>query len=217
MDLFIIRHGECRGQIDPACTTPDSELTARGEEQARQTARRLAAESITHIVSSPLIRALSTANELAAALPCGPIQVWLELREGWSGPLYQGFGRRTLQQCFPNIILPPAITDDGWSHGNDTYAGMFIRSQQAIQRLQTEFAPKARVAVVTHGGIGNYLLHTLLHIAPATPHWFDMANGAISHVQIIPLSEQTSWPLYPPAHTHILRVNDTSHLRSVTE
>lgn len=25
MHGFIIRHGECRGPMDPACTTPDSE------------------------------------------------------------------------------------------------------------------------------------------------------------------------------------------------
>ncbi|MEZ4729657.1 MAG: histidine phosphatase family protein [Caldilineaceae bacterium] len=214
MDIFIIRHGECRGQIDPACTSPDSELTAKGEEQGRQTATRLIAEGITHLVSSPLVRALSTANALAATLTCAPIQVWLELREGWSGPLHQGFGRRVLQQRFPQPLLPPAITDDGWSHGNDTYEGMFTRSQQAIQRLQNEFAPNAHVAVVTHGGIGNYLLHALLHIAPTTPHWFEMTNCAISHVQIMPVTEQTSWPLYPPAHAHILCINDTSHLRS---
>lgn len=216
MDIFIIRHGECRGQIDPACTTPDSELTDKGEEQAGQTANRLITEGITHLVSSPLVRALATANTLAATLAYVPLQVWLELCEGWSGPLYQGFGRRILQQRFPHALLPWAITDDGWSHGNDTYEGMFTRSKQAIQRLQNEFAPNARVAVVTHGGIGNYLLHTLLHIAPTTPHWFEMANCAISHIQIIPVTEQTSWPLYPPAHAHILCVNDTSHLRSVS-
>jgi broad specificity phosphatase PhoE len=214
MDLFIIRHGECRGQIDPACTSPDSELTAKGKEQAQQTAERLRGEGITHMISSPLVRALATATYLAMTLACGPVHVWTNLREGWSGPLHQGFGRHGLQQRFPNIILPPEITEEGWQHGDDTYEKMFARSHQIVQRLQNEFVPTARVALVTHGGIGNYLLHALLHIAPTTPHWFEMANCAISHVQMIPLAEQTNWPLYPPAYTHILRINDTTHLRS---
>lgn len=56
MDLFIIRHGECRGPIDPACTSPDSELTAKGAEQARQTANRLIDEGITHFDAHPNAR-----------------------------------------------------------------------------------------------------------------------------------------------------------------
>lgn len=217
MHLFIIRHGECRSQVDPACTTPDSELTAKGEEEARQTASRLASEGITQIVSSPLVRALATASYLAAALGCGPVRVWQDLREGWSGSLYLGLGRRELQQRFPNTILPPEITDEGWLHGDDTYEKMFTRSCQVVQQVQSEFAPTDRIVLVTHGGIGNYLLHALLQIAPTTPQWFEMANSAISHVQLIPLAEQTSWPLYPPAHAHILRINDTAHLRSIPE
>lgn len=213
MDLFLIRHGECRGQIDPACTSPDSALTAKGEEQAEQTAKRLCAAGITHLVSSPLVRALATASTLAAELACGPIAVWHELREGWSGPLYQGLGRAVLQQRFPNLLLPPAITEAGWRHGDDTYETMFARSDQVVRRLRNEFAADGRVALVTHGGIGNYLLHALLHIAPTTPHWFEMDNCAISHVQLVPLAEQTSWPLYPPAHVRILSLNDTTHLK----
>lgn len=217
MDIFIIRHGECYGQIDPACTSPDSELTAKGEEQARQTANRLIDEGITHIVSSPLVRALATASCLATALACGPVEVWLDLREGWSGPLHQGFGRQVLQKRFPNALLPHEITNEGWQHGNDTYEGMFTRSHRVVQRLQSAFAPTARVALVTHGGIGNYLLHVLLQIAPTTPQWFEMVNCAISHVQMIPVSEQTNWPLYPPAHTHVRSVNDTAHLQPIAK
>lgn len=213
MDLFIIRHGECRGQIDPACTSPDSELTEKGAGQAKRTAERLQDEGITQLISSPLVRSLATASCLAAVLACGQIVVWHELREGWSGPLYRGWGRTALQQRFANLLLPPEITEAGWHHGDDTYATMFARSDQIVQRLRSEFAANARVALITHGGIGNYLLHALLHIAPATPHWFEMDNCAISHVQLIPLAEQTSWPLYPPAHVHIRSLNDTTHLK----
>lgn len=130
--------------------------------------------------------------------------------------MHQGFGRHALQQRFPNLVLPAEITDDGWQHGDDTYEKMFTRSDQVVQRLQSEFQPTAQIALVTHGGIGNYLLHALLHIAPATPHWFEMANCAISHVQMIPLAEQTNWPLYPPAHAHMLRLNDTAHLKNLS-
>ncbi|MEZ4861082.1 MAG: histidine phosphatase family protein [Caldilineaceae bacterium] len=212
MHLFLVRHGECVGQVDPTCRTPDSELTARGENQARQTAQRLAAAGITHIVSSPLARCLTTATILQAAVGCPNVTVWTDLRECWTEPFYTGPSRQQLQARFPTANLPPEITANGWSHGGDSYTGMFTRSQRVVERLHDEFAADARIVLVTHGGIGNYLLHVLLGLTLETPRWFELANCAISQVRLCPIKGEEEWDLYPPTPVQLLSLNDRAHL-----
>src|SRR5713226_9640830 len=100
MHLFLIRHGECLGQIDPAADNhPDTPLSPRGEQQAAAVAARLQGLGISHIVSSPLLRALGTASCLAE-VSGHSIDVWPELREGWLGS-NQSFPRRELIERFP--------------------------------------------------------------------------------------------------------------------
>jgi broad specificity phosphatase PhoE len=61
MLFTIVRHGECLGQTDPQFwNNPDSALSARGIEQAIAVAHQLVTEQVTHLLSSPLLRALAT-------------------------------------------------------------------------------------------------------------------------------------------------------------
>lgn len=215
MHLLIVRHGECVGQVETVFSTPDTVLTQHGAFQAQQTARHLAKESITQVLSSPLVRALETASILAAATSNTSFTVWSELREGFSST-HRGFGRAELLRQFPCAVLPDDITTQGWDHGGDTYESLFARCQATLHRIQAQFGPDDRVAMVTHGGFGNYLLHAILGIAPATPQWFDMDNCAIHRVRFVPnpSRERPNWPLYPPVKVEILRLNDVSHLTS---
>jgi broad specificity phosphatase PhoE len=215
MDLLIVRHGECLGQCDPsAASDPDSALSSLGEQQARHTAFRLRTEAITHILSSPLLRALATARILAEALSVDAIDVWPELREGWN-ELYQGRPREELLQRFPAAKLPPIITELGWTHDGDmSYEHFFARAEQTLQRIKACFGPQDRIVVVTHGGFANYLLHALLNISPTTPQWFELANCSISHVRLVPEPEveRPNWPLYPPMAVEVFSVNDIAHI-----
>jgi broad specificity phosphatase PhoE len=215
MDLLIVRHGECLGQCDPsAANDPDSALSSLGERQARHTALRLRTEAITHILSSPLLRALATATILAQALRVDAIDVWPELREGWNEP-YQGRPRDELLHRFPAAKLPPTVTELGWTHDGDTsYEHFFARAEQTLQRIKACFGPQDRIVVVTHGGFANYLLHALLNINPTTPQWFELANCSISHVRLVPEPEveRPNWPLYPPVAVEVFAINDTTHI-----
>src|SRR5215212_127754 len=120
MHLFIIRHGECLGQCDPAYSTdPDSHLSPRGEAQARAVADHLRTKQTTHILSSPLLRSLATAHIIADSLDHASVDVWFDLREAWDTP-YQSVRRAELQQRFPRAVLPASILDTGWEHPGDT-------------------------------------------------------------------------------------------------
>lgn len=210
MHVFIIRHGECLGQCDPAYyTDPDSPLSPRGEAQAQWVAHQLRAEQISHILSSPLLRSLATAHIIADVLASAPVDVWLDMREAWDTP-YHGDGRSILQKRFPKALLPPTIADEGWDHpGDASYEGFFTRATDVLHRLKTDFGSTDRIALVTHGGFANALLHAILQIALSTPQWFELANGSLSHIRLVPEpeKERPNWPLYPPVQAEVLCIN----------
>ena len=215
MHLLIIRHGECLGQCDPTYyTDPDSPLSRRGEQQAAQVAQQLRTEHVTHVLSSPLVRSLATASIIAETIAIEYIDVWTELREGWGDP-HRGLGRAELQRRFPRAKLPLHMTDTGWEHGGDTsYDTFFARAGSVLHDIKQRFGPTDRVVLVTHGGFANYLLHALLQIMPTTPLWFELANGSLSCLRLVPEpeKERPNWPLYPPVEVEVLRINDVAHL-----
>lgn len=214
MEIFIVRHGQCLGQCDPNVTSPDSDLSEFGIQQAQQTGQRLAQMSITHIISSPLVRALATACCIAEESGNLTVQVMPELRELYSG-LHRGHSRAELQQRFSCAVFPPSITEDGWDHGGDSYDGVFARAQQVASYLWEAFCPDDKVALVTHGGFANYLLHILLQIPSARPCWFELENCSITRLRLVPQSERNRWPpLYPPVEIEVLSMNDVGHLMS---
>jgi broad specificity phosphatase PhoE len=216
MHLFIVRHGECLAQIDPSLGNhPDTALSPLGERQARAVAERLKTLAVSHVVSSPLVRALASAASIAEAGDHPIIEVWPELCEGWTGG-YQSFQRQELMRRFPRANLPSSITEGGWSHpGDDTYAAFCARAEGVLRRIKTTFGHADRVVFLTHGGLGNALLHAILHIPPATPQWFELDNASITHVRLVPdpQQERSGYALYPPVSADIQSVNDTAHLR----
>lgn len=221
MHLYLVRHGESHREAAPGVFTPDGDLSALGEQQARLAAERLAAAAITHVLSSPLLRALATARAIAEAAGDLPIEVWTDLREGYGDmpgvpvPLYKGPGRSALLRRFLRVVLPPDITEDGWEHGGDNrYPEFYARCSTVARLLETRFAPDDRVVVVGHGGCFNAVLHALLGIPVEAPVWFQMDLGAISTVRLVPEQEQRrGWPLYPPVGVELLSLNDRSHLQ----
>jgi probable phosphoglycerate mutase len=217
MLLTLVRHGECLGQIDPQFSSaPDSVLSARGIAQAHALAHQLANEQVTHILSSPLVRALATADLIATSCKLAQIQVWTELREGFSGS-YQGIARGLLQAAFPRAVLADTITEQGWCHGDAHYDALWERCQAVIDRIRQDFTDHDHIVVVTHGGCANYLLHMLLGIARHAPQWFELANGSITRIRLIadPQAERPDWPLYPAIPVEIKSVNDCAHLVDV--
>jgi broad specificity phosphatase PhoE len=221
MNLYLVRHGECHSESAPGVFTPDGGLSAVGERQACMVAERLAALNITHVLSSPLLRALATASAIAEAAGALPVEVWTGLREGYGDmpgiavPIHRCPGRSELLRRFPRVVLPADITEDGWEHGGDnSYPAFSARCATVARLLTSRFVPDDRVVVVGHGGCLNYVLHALLGIPAAAPVWFQMELGAISTLRLVPERERRQgWPLYPPVGVELLNLNDRSHLQ----
>ncbi len=214
MHLFLVRHGECLGQSEPGNTDPDSPLSVLGRRQATLVAERLNEMDVTCVISSPLICALETANTIVEVTDLPEMVVWPELREGFSGQ-YRGLGRTELLRRFPRAVLSPSITEDGWYHGDDSYESLFKRCHHARALLLSHCGIDDRVAVVTHGGFVNYLLHVIIGVPEDAPRWFELANGTISTIHFVSPEARASGPLYPPFEVEILALNDISHLLSI--
>jgi broad specificity phosphatase PhoE len=214
LDLTIVRHGQCLAQCEPSAQgDPDSALSPVGEQQARRAGERLSAMQVTHLVSSPLLRTLDTAQIIAETVGMESVEVWMQIREGFSGS-HRGYGRMDLTRRYPRASLPAALADDGWAHGDDTYDSFFARAQETVMMLRDRFATSDHVVLVTHGGFANYLLHVLLQIRPSTPTWFELANGSLTRIRFPPPAppDEPVWPLYPPVGVEVLSVNEVGHL-----
>ncbi|HWE63863.1 MAG TPA: histidine phosphatase family protein [Chloroflexota bacterium] len=214
MHLFIVRHGQSTGNITTE-DVPDAELTPLGEQQARQAAARLATEGITHVLCSPLVRALATATTIAEACHLSEIEVWPELQETRRS-VHRGFGRDALLTRFPLARFPHTFEAEGWDHGGETYESGLERGADAVAALRERFTARDRLGVVNHGAFANYLLRALLHIPPAHHLWFTMNNCGITHVRFHdPELNQGDWSF--PIAVQVNYVNDVSHLSKVSE
>jgi probable phosphoglycerate mutase len=211
--LIIVRHGQSTGNITND-DVPDGPLTPLGEQQARETAVRLANSGITHVLSSPLLRALATASAIAAACGVPRVEVWPELQEHRHS-LHRGFGRTELLRNFPSAVFPDSFEAEGWDHGGETYESALERGTSAIKALRGRYGKSDRVVVVSHGGFANYLLRGLLHIPPSRHVWFIMNNCGMSRVRFIPDDQEPEDP-YFPAEAEVICVNDVSHLSVVS-
>ncbi|GEM_PF-5382919 len=80
MLLYDFRHAECEGNREYGLPRDDSPLTRRGLVQARAAANYASGKGITAVYSSPLLRALRTAEILAEKSGC-PITVLDDLAE----------------------------------------------------------------------------------------------------------------------------------------
>jgi len=213
MDLIIVRHGQSTGNISTD-DIPDGELTPLGRRQAREAAARLADDGLTHVLASPLIRALATGSAIAEAAGIEQVEVWPELQEHRRS-VHRGFGKDDLLRDFPRAHFTSGVESDGWDHGGETYETATERGFTAIAMLRERFSPGDRVVIATHGAFANYLLRAILRIPPSLPVWFSMNNCGITRVRFAKPPLQAGFA-FERADADILGVNDVSHISEVS-
>ena len=214
MQLIIVRHGQSSGNISTD-DVPDGVLTPLGEQQARETAARLANSGITHVLCSPLVRALATATAIATAASIDRVEVWPELQEH-RRETHRGFGRAELLRDFPLAVFPDTFDAAGWDHGGETYESALERGVSAIALLRERHGADDVVVVATHGAFANYLVRALLHVPPLHPVWFTMNNCGITRVRFAPPGLRPDELSYETTEAEVICVNDVAHLSEVS-
>ena len=156
MELVLVRHGlPIRREV--AEGPADPELSAEGHDQSARLAKYLAIESIDAIYSSPMKRAMQTAEPLAKTINL-PISVIDDVAE---------FDR--LSNEYIPIEELRAANDDRWhklvagewDSESDTLDEFRSRVISSLEQLISQHASQ-RIVVTCHGGVINqYLAHIL--------------------------------------------------------
>ena len=180
-DLILLRHGATaltgsrysgRGGVADA---GGPGLSGVGEAQAAAVAGLLAAESIDAVVSSPLRRALSTAEVVGARLGRVPA-VDVDLAEVDFG-VFEGLTYGEAQARWPGEMErwlgDPAVAPPGGES--------VLRLRERVLRARDRL-PAGRVLVVSHSTPIQLLLADALGLAPAGALRLRVGPGSVSHM-----------------------------------
>lgn len=198
-EFFLIRHAEndwvSTGRL--AGWTPGVHLNSHGRLQAQALGERLATARLAAIYSSPLERAVETAEMVAAPYPDLVVQsldAVGEVRFGqWEGrslsrlrrePLWNAVQGRPSRVAFP---------------GGETFRQAQARAVDAIEQLAARY-PRQRVAVVSHSDVLRLIL----------AHYLGVHLDLFQRIEIAPASLSV---IHLAAYQPTVRcINDTSHL-----
>jgi probable phosphoglycerate mutase len=194
MELLLIRHAlPVRRELDEGAADP--ELAADGAQQAKRLAQYLAGESLDAVYTSPLRRAVQTAEPVAERQ--GVDVILVEDVAEWD---------RTSSEYVPVEELK-AANDPRWHAmlagewgADETIEQFMLRVVDGLERLIAAHRGE-RIAVVCHGGV---------------------INGYVSHVLGLPDATGFFYPNYTSIHRiaaassgerSIVTLNETPHLR----
>ncbi|MER7444172.1 bifunctional RNase H/acid phosphatase [Micromonospora avicenniae] len=203
--LLLVRHGETEYTEQGRYSgRGDVALSARGREQIRATAARVAAlaPGAAAVVSSPLSRCTATAAAIAEALGGVPVRreddliecdfgawegrTFAEVREGWPGELDAWLAS--------TAVAPPE---------GESFVQVAERAGRAVAAL-CEAYPRETVVVVSHVSPIKLMLRDALAAGDAFLHRLYLDAAGISVVD-----------LWPDGGVAVRLVNDTAHLAAI--
>jgi len=156
LKLVLVRHAQSVDNAELAVVgAGGSGLSERGKRQARELARRLAAENISFVYSSPLQRALETAEALGR-----PFEVVEELREIGLGRL-EGLSHEQLETRFPGVIEKMFEDPCYRVPGGETILEVHDRVMPFVHRIKKKRGSQA-VVLVAHNVVNRVITASLL-------------------------------------------------------
>jgi ribonuclease H / adenosylcobalamin/alpha-ribazole phosphatase len=196
----LLRHGDTPLSREKRFSgVGDAALTRTGTAQAHAAARRLRARGgIEAVMSSPLRRALQTAEVAAAALDL-PMLVDEDLRETDFGA-WEGLTFAEALARWPDLVAAWLADPSVAPPGGESFADTEIRVRHARDRLLARM-PRATILVVSHVTPIKTLVRLALQAPPIALHRMHLDSACLSELD---------WYQEGPA---VLRVfNDTHHL-----
>lgn len=179
--VILIRHGQTdenvSGKISGQGAVP---LNARGQEQARLAAEVLAPLGVTHLLSSPVVRARQTAEVIAQRLgkAVEDVPSLHEVDYGaWEGSFFQ------TQRSHPAahaVFHDPinAVFPDGESLLNVQRRGV-----EAVESARRRY-PQGVIAVVSHGDVIRTTMAHYLNMPFNDYRRLSLDNGALSVLEL---------------------------------
>ena len=160
--IYWVRHGENWANLTKefSCRKIDYSLTPRGQLQARQTGAYLAGQGIQAVYSSPLKRAVQTAEQIAGPLGL-KVLIVENLRELNVGTLEDQLPTPEAWALHDSILHEWIRGDQSRSlPGGEDYATLWGRLSSAFKTI-VDGQDDRRIAVVAHGGSLFCTIHDL--------------------------------------------------------
>ncbi|MFJ3908230.1 histidine phosphatase family protein [Streptomyces vinaceus] len=151
-ELIVIRHGQTEWSLSGRhAGRTDVALTEAGETAARALAPRLAHRRLVAVFSSPLSRAMRTA-ELAGLTGAKPDPDLLE----WDYGGYEGLTAEQIREARPGWDLWRDGVIPGDAHPGEELAQVAARTDAVLDRIRPLLS-EGDVAVVAHGHLARVL------------------------------------------------------------
>lgn len=199
MKLYIIRHGQTdwnvAGRIQGSQDIP---LNEQGRRQARALARGMAQRPVCAVYSSPQIRALETAQAIAA-----PFGLEVELLPELVEISYGTWEGRTAQDI---LTTDSELYDAWWKHpasvappGGETLCQVDERCIRAWEHIRSRM--NGDTAVVSHGStLAHFIVHLLKGQSEARE--IIVGNASITTMEYFPQEGKC----------RLVELNDSRHL-----
>ncbi|WP_328312314.1 histidine phosphatase family protein [Streptomyces sp. NBC_00442] len=161
-ELIVIRHGQTEWSLTGQhAGRTDVPLTAAGEAAARALAPRLAGRRLVAVFSSPLSRALRTA-ELAGLTDAKPDPDLVE----WDYGGYEGLSAEQIRATRPGWDLwRDGVIPGDADHPGEQLDQVAARTDAALSRIRPLLS-EGDVAVVAHGHLARILTVRWLGLPP---------------------------------------------------
>lgn len=198
MLIYIIRHGETYGNIN-GDGFAETDLTPNGMRQIAFLGKRFKDEKIDKIYTSPLKRAIKTANAVKSFHEEIPLLVDFSLLEKGTDPEYSGLPDEEISKLSPlaKIGKRKALGEE-----NDEKA--YSRAKEFIERVKAENDFDSTIVVVAHGTFNSYLILAALDFPFKENFNFSHLNTGVTLVNYL---EENG-----VVKTKLKFLNDTSHL-----
>ncbi len=198
--LYLIRHGQTEANVRHRLAGhTDVPLDELGEIQARQVGERMRAIALHNVISSPLQRALRTANEVALHHRLVPHEDH-RLKEMHFG-VAENLTLTEAAQLHPEIftmVQDPGIADFAWP-GGDRQSDFHSRVFRAFVDIAHRHRDSS-LALVAHGGVIGSIVAQLDGGSPNDYETYQVANCSVTHIEVTQHG----------SHLHL--VNDITHL-----
>ena len=198
--VLAIRHGETAWNVDARLQGHlDIPLNDTGRWQARRLALALADETIDAVYSSDLLRALETAQAVAAAGSGRAIVTDTGLRERGFGE-FEGLTFNEIEARWPEQSERWRKRDPAYGPaGGEVLADFYTRCVATVTRLAGAH-PGQTIAVVAHGGVMDCLYRAATRLDLQAPRSWQLGNASINRL------------LYTPQGLTLVGWSDTWHL-----
>lgn len=202
--LVLVRHGRTGANADGVLAgwSPGVFLDADGEQQAHRLGERLAEVPLAALVTSPLDRAVQTADAIAVRQHDG-LARHVDERVGecrygeWEGQRLSVLAEHAL---WPAVQAHPASVR---FPGGESMTEMQHRAVAAVREWNERLGADALYAVVSHGDVIKAVLADAL----------GMHLDGFQRIQVDPGS--VSVITYTPVRPFVARVNDTGSLAAL--